>query len=426
MSTTAITTSEHHPTAWYAEMNPTERNTFWACIGGWVLDGMDVQMFSFAIPAIIAEFAITNADAGLIGTATLVASAFGGWFAGALSDRLGRVRTLQITIAWFAVFTFLCGFAQSYAQLFILRALMGLGFGGEWAAAAVLMGEVIRAEHRGKAVGTMQSGWPVGWGAAALLATLFFSVFPQELAWRVLFWVGLTPALLVFFVRRHVKEPPVFAQTQNNLAAAGKKANFLEIFSPSILKTTILTCLLSTGAQGGYYAITTWLPTFLRTERKLTILGTGGYLAVIIIGSLAGGCVSAWLSDRIGRRSNFILYAVGSIAIVIAYTQIPVDDALMLVLGFPLGFFSQGVFSGMGPFLTELFPTRVRGSGQGFTYNFGRGIAAMNPLLVGMLSAVLPLGQSIGVFAVIAYGLLAAAALLLPETKGRVLTAEVA
>jgi MFS family permease len=387
---------------------------------------MDVQMFSFAIPAIIAEFAITNADAGLIGTATLLASAFGGWLAGALSDRLGRVRTLQITIAWFAVFTFLCGFAQSYAQLFILRALMGLGFGGEWAAAAVQMGEVIRAEHRGKAVGTMQSGWPVGWGAAALLATLFFSVFPPELAWRVLFWVGLTPALLVFFVRRHVKEPPVFAQTQSNLTAAGKQANFLEIFSPSILKTTILTCLLSTGAQGGYYAITTWLPTFLRTERKLTILGTGGYLAVIIIGSLVGGCVSAWLSDRIGRRSNFILYAVGSIVIVIAYTQIPVDDALMLVLGFPLGFFSQGVFSGMGPFLTELFPTRVRGSGQGFTYNFGRGIAAMNPLLVGILSAVLPLGQSIGVFAVIAYGLLAAAALLLPETKGRVLTAEVA
>jgi MFS family permease len=180
---------------------------------------------------------------------------------------------------------------------------MGLGFGGEWAAAAVLMGEVIRAEHRGKAVGTMQSVWPVGWGAAALLATLFFSVLPQEVAWRALFWVGLTPALLVFFVRRFVKEPPVFAQTRQNLAAAGKKANFLEIFSPPILKTTILTCLLSTGAQGGYYAITTWLPTFLRTERKLTILGTGGYLAVIIIGSLTGGCVSAWLSDRIGRIS---------------------------------------------------------------------------------------------------------------------------
>ena len=371
MSTTTVTAGEHHPTAWYAAMNPTEKSTFWACAGGWMLDAMDVQMFSFAIPAIIAEFAITNADAGLIATATLLSSAFGGWFAGALSDRFGRVRTLQITIAWFAVFTFLCGFAQSYAQLFVFRALMGLGFGGEWAAAAVLMGEVIRAEHRGKAVGTLQSGWPVGWGAAALLATLFFSVLPQEVAWRALFWVGLTPALLVFFVRRFVKEPPVFAQTRQNLAAAGKKANFLEIFSPPILKTTILTCLLSTGAQGGYYAISTWLPTFLRTERKLTILGTGGYLAVIIIGSLTGGCVSAWLSDRIGRRSNFILFAVCSMAIVIAYTQIPVDDTLMLALGFPLGFFSQGAFSGMGPFLTELFPTRMRGSGQGFSYNFG-------------------------------------------------------
>src|SRR3974390_1273373 len=151
----------HHPTAWYAEMTSAERTTFWACIGGWVLDAMDVQMLSFAIPAIIAVFSITNADAGLIGTATLVSSAFGGWFAGALSDRFGRVRTLQITIAWFAAFTFLCGFAQSYAQLFAFRALMGLGFGGEWAAGAVLMGEVIRAQHRGKAGGRVQSGWAI-------------------------------------------------------------------------------------------------------------------------------------------------------------------------------------------------------------------------------------------------------------------------
>jgi MFS family permease len=424
MSTTTIGNTDHHPTAWYSQMQPREKSTFWACTGGWILDAMDVQILSFAIPAIIAAFAITNADAGLIGTATLLSSAFGGWFAGALSDRFGRVRTLQITIAWFAVFTFLCGFAQNYAQLFIFRALMGLGFGGEWAAAAVLIGEVIRPEHRGKAVGAMQSGWAIGWGIAALLATWFFSAMPADTAWRALFWVGITPAVLVFFVRRFVDEPPVFAKTQQNLAASGKTANFLEIFSPSMLRTTILTCLLTTGAQGGYYAITTWLPTFLRTERKLTILSTGGYLAVIITGSLLGYWVSAWLSDRIGRRANFILFACCSIVTVLVYTQVPVDNTMMLFLGFPLGFFASGIFSGMGPFLTELFPTRMRGSGQGFAYNFGRGIAAMNPLLVGMLSAKLPLGQSIGIFALIAYGLLIIAALLLPETKGRVLTAD--
>ena len=422
----AVTLSDHHPIAWFSALQPREKNTFWACAGGWVLDAMDVQMFSFAIPAIIAVFAISNADAGLIGTATLFTSAFGGWFAGALSDRFGRVRTLQLTIAWFAVFTFLCGFAQNYTQLFLFRALMGLGFGGEWAAGAVLMGEVIRPEHRGKAVGAVQSGWAIGWGMAALLATVFFTVFPQEIAWRALFWAGLAPAVLIFFVRRFVDEAPVFIKTRENLAATGTQANFLEIFSPAILKTTIVTCLLTTGAQGGYYAITTWLPTFLRAERKLTVLGTGGYLTVIIVGSFVGYLVSAWLSDRIGRRANFILYAVCSIITVIAYTLIPIDDAMMLFLGFPLGFFASGIFSGMGPFLTELFPTRVRGSGQGFAYNFGRGVAAINPFLVGLLSAQMSLGRSIGVFAIIAYGILICAALLLPESRGRVLTPEVA
>ncbi len=415
--------SEHHPTAWYALMDRREKAAFWASIGGWILDAMDVQILSFAFPAIIAAFAISNADAGLIGTSTLFASAFGGWFAGALSDRFGRVRTLQITIVWFALFTGLCGFAQDYTQLLIFRALMGFGFGGEWAAAAVLVGEIIRPENRGKAVGAMQSGWAIGWGLAALLATLFFSIMPADTAWRALFWVGVTPALMVFFVRGAVDEPAVFTQTQDNLAAAGAKTNFLEIFSPEIIKTTILTCILTTGAQGGYYAITTWLPTFLRAERKLTVLGSGGYLAVIIVGSFIGYIVSAWLNDRIGRRTNFILFALCSIVTVILYTQLPIDNTTIMYVGFPLGFFASGIFSGMGPFLTELFPTRVRGSGQGFAYNFGRGVAAMNPLFVGMLSAKLPLGQSIGIFAIAAYGLLIVAALLLPETKGRVLTA---
>jgi MFS family permease len=423
MQATAV--EDHHPTNWYGEMASREKSAFWACTGGWILDAMDVQIYSFAIPAIIAAFHLSNTDAGLIGTSTLLASAFGGWFAGAISDRFGRVRTLQITIAWFAIFTFLTGFAQNYTQLLACRALMGFGFGGEWAAAAVLIGEFIRPEHRGKAVGAMQSGWAVGWGVAALLATAFFTMFGQETAWRALFWVGIAPAILVFFIRRMVDEPKVFDETQKKLDAAGKAANFLEIFSPPVIRTTILTCLLSIGAQGGYYAITTWLPTFLRTERKLTVLGTGGYLAVIIVGSFIGYLVSAWLNDRIGRRANFILFALCSIVTVIVYTQLPVDNTLMLWLGFPLGFFASGIFSGMGPFLTELFPTRMRGSGQGFAYNFGRGIAALNPMFVGMLSAKLPLGQSIGVFALIAYGLLIIAALLLPETKGRVLTAEV-
>src|SRR5206468_11318815 len=204
MTSDIATRSISGATGWYAALSPMDKRTFWACFGGWALDAMDVQIFSFAIPAIIAAFQLSNVDAGLIGTVTLLTSAFGGWFAGALADRFGRVRTLQITILWFAFFTFLCGFAQDYWQLLSFRALMGLGFGGEWAAGAVLMGEVIRAQHRGKAVGSVQSGWAIGWGIAAIMATLAFSLLPEDTAWRALFWVGLLPVLLVFFVRRFV------------------------------------------------------------------------------------------------------------------------------------------------------------------------------------------------------------------------------
>ena len=164
------------------------------------------------------------------------------------------------------------------------------------------------------------------------------------------------------------------------------------------------------------------MPTYLEVERKLSIIGSGSYIAVVIVGSFIGYLVSAHLADSIGRRANFLIYAVCSVVTVIVYTQLSIDDTLMLFLGFPLGFFACGIFSGMGPLLTENFPTRMRGSGQGFAYNFGRGIAALNPTFVGLLSTTLPLGQSIGVFSIIAYGLLIVAALLLPETKGRELT----
>ena len=207
-------------------------------------------------------------------------------------------------------------------------------------------------------------------------------------------------------------------------ARAGEDTRRLtDIFSPALIRTTMLGALFSAGANGGYYAITTWLPTFLREVRGLTVFGSTAYLAVIIAGSFAGYLTSACLTDKIGRKRNFFLFAVCSFATVVAYTSIPFGDEAMLWLGFPLGFFASGIFSGMGAFFTELFPTRVRASGQGFCYNFGRGLGAVNPFLVGWLAATMPLGRAIGVFAGIAYGLVIVAAFLLPETRGRVLQA---
>jgi MFS family permease len=382
---------------------------------------MDVQLYSFVIPTLIAIWGITRAQAGALGTAALLVSAVGGWLAGWLADRYGRVRTLQVAILWFAVFTFLSGLAQNFEQLFAARALMGLGFGGEWAAGAVLLGEVIRPEYRGKALGMMQAGWAVGWGTAALLYALFFSVFSPEIAWRALFLVGIAPALLVFFVRRYVQEPAVYLEARSQLAAHGDEPSPLEIFRPPLLRITVLGGLMGTGAQGGYYAVTTWLPTFLRTERKLSVLDSAGYLAVSIAGAFCGYLAGGYLADKIGRRLTFLVFAIGAGAVVVIYTMVPFGDTAMLVLGFPLGFFASGVFSAMGPFFTEHFPTRVRGVGQGFAYNFGRATGALFPALVGVLSARIPLGQAIGLFAGAAYATMAVAAFLLPETRGKVL-----
>jgi MFS family permease len=408
---------------WVSDLTVKERRAFGACVGGWALDAMDFQVYPLVIPALIATWGITRTDAGWLMTVAAVTSAVGGWLAGWLADRVGRVRMLQIAILWFAVFTFLSGVAQSYGQLFAVRTLLGLGFGGEWAAGAVLLGESIRAEHRGKALGTMQAGWAVGWGAAVILHAVVFSYVATETAWRALFFVGILPALLVFFVRRYVEEPPVYKESRSQLSARGDRPSVLEIFRPPLLKVTCLGGLMGTGAQGGYYAVMTWLPTFLRNERKLSVLDSDGYLAVLITGSFFGYMTGGYLADRIGRRLTFLVFGIGAGAVAGIYTMIPFGNAAMLVLGFPLGFFAAGVFSGMGAFYTEHFPTRVRGVGQGFTYNLGRGLAAGFPTMVGWLSGSVALGVAIGLFAVGAYAIMAFAAFLLPETKGKVLAA---
>jgi len=407
--------------AWYRSLGRSERRTFGACAGGWALDGMDVQIYSFVIPALISLWGISRGEAGQLATAALLTSALGGWFAGWLADRIGRVKTLQISILWFSFFTFLSGFSDNFEQLFAARAMMGFGFGGEWAAGAVLLGETIRAEHRGKALGSMQAGWAVGWALAALSFSIFFSLLPVQFAWRAMFFIGLAPALLVFFIRRFVDEPAVYLQARQATKEKPQPSLAWSIFRPPLLRITFLGGLLSTGAQGGYLAVTTWLPTFLRSERHLSVLDSTGYLAVLIAGSFCGYLTGAYLSDLIGRRNTFLFFAVGALCVVLSYTMIPFGNGAMLILGAPLGFFASGVFSAQGPFFTEQFPTKVRGVGQGFAYNIGRAIGALFPALVGFLSTSMSLGRAIGVFAGFAYVTMACAALLLPETRGKVL-----
>jgi MFS family permease len=403
--------------AWFSDLSPRERRTMGACFGGWSLDALDVQIFSFVIPSLLALWKITAGQAGELATITLLISAFGGWIAGALADRFGRVRVLQVTILWYAVFTFLCGFAQDFTQLFIFRALQGLGFGGEWAAGAVLMGEVVRDKYRGRAVGIVQTGWSIGWGAAALLYTILIATLPEEYAWRALFWIGLAPAVLVFWIRRFVEEP----ELNQRRTAPTSIWHIFSALKPPYLSTTWRVAMMVTGAQGGSYALTIWLPTYLKTVRGISSVGTGSYLMVLILGAFFGFVSGAYLADGIGRKSTFVVSAIGSVVLTIVYLFAPLSNDWILLVGFLLGYVSLIMFSPMGTFMTELYPTAVRGVGQGFCYNAGRGIGALFPALVGFLSGKLGLGQAIAVFSLGAYGVMIIALLLLPETRGRAL-----
>lgn len=402
---------------WMRELNADERSTMRGCFGGWALDAMDVQLYSLVMPTLIAQWAMTRGQAGVLGTVALLMSSVGGMMSGYLCDRYGRVRVLQVTILSFAFFTFLSGFAQTYGQLLACRALQGLGFGGEWAAGSVLMGEAIRARYRGRAVGMVQSGWSFGWGAGVLLYSLFFSLMPETIAWRALFMAGLLPALLVVYLRRFIKEPPVFeraaARHAEPLAAVLKRTG--------VTKRLVFAVLLMIGIQGSYYGIVTWLPTFIKVTRHLSVIGTGGYLAVVICGNFAGFVIGAWCTDRLGRKKTFALSAVYGIVVLYLYLFLDIDNTTMFWLGFPLGIASSFNYAPVGAFLTELFPTAIRATALGTTYNVGRAVAALFPALVGLMSATMSLAAAIGVFTIGGFALMLVALLFLPETRGNTL-----
>jgi MFS family permease len=413
---------------WLQSTSASERRALLATYAGYGLDGFDFMIYSFIIPTLLTLWSMSKAEAGYIASGALITSAIGGWAAGVLADRFGRARILQLTVLWFAIFTFLSGFTHNFGELFVTRAMQGFGFGGEWSVGSVLVAEIIDARHRGKATGLVQSSWSVGWAAAALAFWAVSAIVPPAVAWKILFWLGILPGLLVIYIRRKVPEPAIFLQMRAQRAAlAGKmparRGAFLDIFRPPLLRTTILATMLSTGMLAAYYSITTWLPTFLANERHLSVGASTGYLLMLISGSLAGYLVSAWLTDTIGRRRGFILFAACAMVLILLYTRLPVAGGMFLI-GFPLGFFILGIFSGMGACLAELYPSAVRGSGQGFTYSVGRGIGGLCPSLIGLLSTRFPLGDAIAGFTVAAYALVIVSALAIPETRGRVLITE--
>jgi MFS family permease len=416
-------TDSKSPFAWYHAANARVKRVFWTCSTAWGLDAMDGLVYQYMIPVLVVALGMTLEQAGSIASANYFATAIGGWLGGWLCDRFGRARLLQLTILWFSVFSFLSGFANSYEQMFVIRILQGLGFGAEWAVGAVLLGEMVAPGHRGKAVGAMQSAAPLGSVLAALLAGPFVALLPPEWGWRVVFWIGLLPALLVFFVRRGDDDSEIYLESRRRMLAEKRSVSPLAIFSPRLLKITALAALLAIGAQGAGYAISNFLTTFLQQERGLSLSVAGFFVVANSIGGFLGCQVNAWFSDRLGRRMIFRLFGVGFLISVSFYLLAPLGNSAWTLMpaGLVYGFFQFGIYASFGPYFTELFPTELRGTGQAFAYNVGRAMTGLFIMGVTFTASAMSTRISMGmlVMATIAMSCAIIATFLLPETAGR-------
>jgi len=402
----------------------TQKRTLLAASLGWMLDSMDMMLYSMALVAIRREMGISASTSGLLISVTLVSSAAGGVLFGLLADRIGRARALIGSILVYSVFTAACGLAQNVVQLAVFRALLGLGVGGEWATGAALVSETWPAEHRAKALGLMQSSWAVGYALAALAAA---AVMPR-FGWRAVFFVGVLPALVTVWIRRKVPEPEIWKKSKvqgpkSKVAGSPSTLDGLRaLFRADLRRRTIIVTAMNAASMFGWWGLFTWIPGYLALPvsqggRGLNILSTSKWILLMQAGMWLGYVSFGFLADSFGRKRTYISYLLVAAALVPFYSLARSPEAVML-LGPFVAFFGTGYFTGFGAISSELFPTAVRGTAMGFAYNFGRGLSAMAPYTIGRLSESYGLGAS---FLITSAAFLAAAliALGLEETRGK-------
>ena len=402
---------------WPRDITRAERQTLIAGGLGWMLDAMDVMLYSLVLAFLIREFAMDTRTAGFLNSLTLLASAIGGFLFGWIADRVGRTRALMASIVLYSVASAACGFSHTIPQLAAFRFLLGLGMGGEWTAGAALIAETWRAEHRGKALGLMQSAYAIGEAIAALVVALILPHF----GWRVVFFVGVLPALLVFWIRRGVPEPALWMKRKEV-----ERGSFFRIFlSKDVLRVGALATAMNACAMFGYWGLFTWIPAYLSLPvaqggRGLSLVKTTTFFLVLCFGKWLGYALFGFFADAFGRRKPYFVYLLVAAALVPIYGTAK-SGFWLLVLGPFVAFFGTGFFSGYAAIASEIFPGEIRAAAMGLSYNVGRGLSAAAPFAVGALALHYGIGPSFFLQAG-AFFVAALLALLLPETAGRPLT----
>ncbi|HVD77877.1 MAG TPA: MFS transporter, partial [Vicinamibacteria bacterium] len=344
----------------------------------------------------------------------LLASALGGIVFGFVADRVGRTRALMASILVYSVASGACGLSRTIVELGICRFILGLGMGGEWTTGAALIAETWRPEHRGKALGLMQSTWAIG----EMLAIGVVAFVLPSFGWRAVFFVGVLPAVIVFWIRRRVPESEIWLRQRQPTSAGSLRI----LWRPDLRRNGIVATAMNACAMFGYWGLFTWIPAYLSLPveqggRGLDLMKTTTWLLIMGIGKWLGYALFGFFADSVGRRRTYVTYLVVAAALVPLY-GVARTPAWLLILGPLVAFFGTGYFSGFSAIVAELFPTEIRATAMGLSYNIGRGVSAAAPAVVGLLADRFGLGSA---FLLQAAAFFAAAllALALPETKGR-------
>jgi MFS family permease len=410
---------------WWRVANPASRRALVAASLGWALDAFDVMLFSLTLASVIAELGLTKTQAGALGSITLLGGAAGGLIFGHIADRFGRTRAMIASVLLYSVFTAACGLSQNLWQFAVFRALLGLGMGGEWASGAALVSETWPTKHRGRALGFMQSSWAIGFAVAAVVVGF---VLPRW-GWRMVFFVGILPAFFTLWVRRNVEEPEVWKAARQAARAAGPAAapthRFADIFRPGMLGLTSAVTFMNACALFGWWGLNSWVPAYLSLPAAQGGVGLGTetmswFVVAMQVGMWLGYVSFGYISDAVGRKRVYVFYLVMASLLLPLYGSMSLP-VVLLALGPFVAFFGTGFFSGFGAVTAEIYPTSIRATAQGFTYNLGRIASAAAPFTVGKLATSHGFSAAFAVAGAV-YLLGAIAWTWIPETQGRELS----
>jgi MFS family permease len=415
--------------ATFSQISSAQRRTLVAAALGWMLDAFDAMLYALVLTHVMRDLGMSKGTAGLLNSLTLLASGIGGVAFGFIADRLGRKRALMLSILTYSVCSFASGLATSVLMLAVFRFILGLGMGGEWNTGATLVAETWPTELRAKAISIVQSSWAIGYALAALVTGIVL----HYADWRIAFFVGIFPALLVLWIRRGVPESEMWREraggrlaadvARSVSATARAEAGFLRIFRPPYAKHTFALLLMNFFGMFAWWGLFTWIPPYLSLPveqggRGFGVMQTTTLLVVLNLAGMFPGYASfGWVADAIGRRWSCIIYTFMAASIVPLYA-LARQPWILMVAGTLLAFFGTGFFSGSGIIGSEIFPTAVRARALGFTYNGARTMSSIAPFVIGRVAQAKGLSWAFYLCGA-SFLLACAVATQLPETKGK-------